>query len=73
MARNKYCTGCGELFAKTHLMHHHRRTMRCGGRFLPEPIRNRLNLLRKRREAEARIARNEQDKGRDRFHPKVSG
>lgn len=58
MPRSKYCTGCGELFKKTHELYNHRRSMRCGGRFLPAHERQRLNLLRLQREAEERIKRN---------------
>lgn len=32
--RVAYCTGCTRLFEKMHYMINHRRTERCGGRFL---------------------------------------
>jgi len=34
--RAAYCTGCGKTFNKMHLMINHRRSDKCGGRFLPE-------------------------------------
>lgn len=37
--RRPYCTGCGTIFDRMHVMMDHRRTMRCGGRFLPETTR----------------------------------
>jgi len=34
-ARTAYCTGCGTVFDKMHLLFIHRGANRCGGRFLP--------------------------------------
>ena len=36
MPRTAYCTGCNRIFGKMHWMIDHRRTERCGGRFLPD-------------------------------------
>jgi hypothetical protein len=41
--RAAYCTGCGVVFDKMHLMINHRRTFRCGGRFLPTDERQLWN------------------------------
>lgn len=49
--RVAYCTGCGIPFKKMHLLINHRRTKRCGGRFLPAPERHMLDKLRLEREA----------------------
>lgn len=49
--RAAYCTGCGITFAKMHILINHRRTFRCGGRFLPIPQRQMVNALRIEREA----------------------
>jgi hypothetical protein len=38
--RAAHCIGCGVTFEKMHLKIHHRRSERCGGRFLPEIERN---------------------------------
>lgn len=35
ISRTAYCTGCGVTFDKMHQMINHRRSHRCGGRFLP--------------------------------------
>lgn len=35
ISRTPYCTGCGVTFDKMHQMINHRRSFRCGGRFLP--------------------------------------
>lgn len=48
--RKAYCTGCGIIFPKMHTLINHRRTERCGGRFLPEAYRVHLDKLRKIRE-----------------------
>jgi len=42
--RRAYCTGCGNTFNKMHHMINHRRTFRCGGRFLPEEEKDLLLL-----------------------------
>lgn len=34
--RPAYCTGCGVVFKKMHLLFEHRGPNRCGGRFLPD-------------------------------------
>ena len=60
-ARAAYCTGCGNTFPKMHIMINHRRTDRCGGRFLPIPERRLINVLRLEREDQLRQAR-ERDK-----------
>ena len=55
--RRAYCTGCGNTFEKMHILRNHRRTDRCGGRFLPEAERLHLMKLRLIREEQDRIAR----------------
>ncbi len=56
-ARTAYCTGCGNIFPKMHELINHRRSMRCGGRFLsPEEAIHFYNL-RKAREAVERELR----------------
>jgi hypothetical protein len=57
MARNRYCTGCGETFTKTHHMRNHRRSSRCGGQYLPEELREVYDRNRYLREAKAREER----------------
>lgn len=57
--RTPYCTGCGHTFSKMHLMINHRRTDRCGGRFLPDEEQERLKDLRLERERVLREARTE--------------
>jgi hypothetical protein len=52
--RKAYCTGCGVTFEKMHILINHRRTDRCGGRFLPDADRVHLDKLRKIREEYAR-------------------
>lgn len=58
MTRNRYCTGCGVVFSKTHLLYRHRRIDRCGGRFLPIAERSMIDKLRLERELQAREERN---------------
>lgn len=48
--RKPYCTGCGHTFPQMHKLINHRRTDRCGGRFLPAEQRAHLDRLRKSRE-----------------------
>lgn len=55
--RAAYCTGCGVTFKKMHLMMHHRRNERCGGRFLPPDERRMVDVLRAEREDQLRQAR----------------
>ena len=55
--RKAYCTGCGVTFDKMHILINHRRTFRCGGRYLSEEERNHLNSLRKIREELERCRR----------------
>lgn len=55
--RAAYCTGCGVTFPKMHLLIDHRRSARCGGRFLPTPERDMVTALRLEHEAQARRAR----------------
>lgn len=50
MPRVAYCSGCGVTFDWYHLLINHRRTDRCGGRFLPERERELLNEVRHHRE-----------------------
>lgn len=57
--RAAYCTGCGITFSKMHILINHRRTERCGGRFLPIPERRMVNVLRLEREEQARMQREE--------------
>lgn len=42
--RRAFCTGCTVTFPKMHLMINHRRTFRCGGRFLSREERS-LNTI----------------------------
>lgn len=49
--RAAYCTGCGITFYKHHQLIDHRRTQRCGGRFLPPAEREMVDKLRLEREA----------------------
>lgn len=55
--RTAYCTGCGHIFPKMHELINHRRTMRCGGRFLSPEETIHLYNLRKSREAVERELR----------------
>lgn len=55
--RVAYCTGCGVIFTKMHFLVNHRRTERCGGRFLSEPERANFTALRLIREEQERIRR----------------
>lgn len=48
--RTAYCTGCGNIFPKMHELRNHRRTDRCGGRFLSTEEFMHLMALRKARE-----------------------
>lgn len=48
--RAPYCTGCGTLFPKMHLMMQHRRLKKCGGRFLPEKEQRELLAVKNIRE-----------------------
>lgn len=52
--RSAYCTGCGVTFRQHHELINHRRSFRCGGRFLPLKERIFLNNLRALREAQER-------------------
>lgn len=55
--RTAYCTGCGIIFEKMHLLRNHRTTDRCGGRFLsPEEVMH-LAGMRRAREAVERELR----------------
>lgn len=56
-SRAAYCTGCGLTFPKMHIMIEHRRTNRCGGKYLAIPARNNLNKIRLIREELARVNR----------------
>ena len=54
--RKAYCTGCGIIFPKLHELINHRRTMRCGGRFLsPEETIHVYNLRRAREAVEREL------------------
>lgn len=55
--RKAYCTGCGIIFPKMHLLRNHRRTDRCGGRFLTHEEYMHLMALRRAREAVERELR----------------
>lgn len=57
MARKAFCTGCQETFGKMHQMINHRRTHRCGGRFLPPEARALVDDMRLKREAVLRKMR----------------
>lgn len=55
--RKAYCTGCGIIFEKMHQLRNHRRTDRCGGRFLsPEEVMH-FAAIRRAREAVERELR----------------
>lgn len=53
-ARKAYCTGCGHTFVKMHELINHRRTDRCGGRFLSEKEREFVKKLQVEREHQLR-------------------
>ena len=55
--RRAYCTGCGHIWPKMHLMRQHRIGQRCGGRFLSISERHHVNELRAIREELLRSAR----------------
>lgn len=55
--RKAYCTGCGITFPKMHNLINHRRSERCGGRFLPAEEFAHLRALRRTREELARELR----------------
>ena len=57
LPRKAYCTGCGVTFEKMHILINHRRTDRCGGRFLPPEERAHVDKLRLAREAVERELR----------------
>ncbi len=57
--RAAYCTGCGNTFDFHHQLINHRRTDRCGGRFLPQEEREMIDKLRLEREALLRRMREE--------------
>lgn len=56
-ARTAYCTGCGVIFPQMHILRNHRRTDRCGGRFLPAEEFAHLMAIRRAREAVERELR----------------
>lgn len=56
-ARRAYCTGCGNTFSKMHELINHRRTEKCGGRFLSLEELLFVDRLRLEREAQDRRAR----------------
>jgi hypothetical protein len=56
-SRTAYCTGCGVIFPQMHLLINHRRTFRCGGRFLSPEEKQHLINLRLAREAVERELR----------------
>src|SRR6266478_5732183 len=68
MGRNRFCTGCEKYFSQTHLLRNHRRTDRCGGRFLTENERWFWDVKRDQREAIARIIRSEVERGKKSNH-----
>lgn len=49
-ARTAYCFGCDHTFDKMHELRNHRRSERCGGRFLSPTVRLRINIIRSTRE-----------------------
>lgn len=55
--RTAYCTGCGIIFPKMHNLINHRRTDRCGGRFLSAEEFAHLMAMRRAREAVERELR----------------
>jgi hypothetical protein len=57
MPRNRFCTGCGETFSKTHHLRNHRHSERCGGEYLPKEIRLIYNNNRLSREYDLRWER----------------
>lgn len=57
IARKAYCTGCGIIFEKRHLLRNHRATDRCGGQFLSTEEHKHLMALRRVREAVERELR----------------
>jgi hypothetical protein len=48
--RKAYCTGCGITFPKMHILINHRRTDKCGGKYLSEEEYLHLMSMRKIRE-----------------------
>lgn len=50
--RAAYCTGCDKTFPKMHILINHRRTKRCGGRFLSDLDREYFDSIKLVREAE---------------------
>lgn len=56
-SRKAYCTGCGIIFPKMHKLINHRRTDKCGGRFLSDDEKAHLMSLRRTREAVERELR----------------
>ena len=57
LPRKAYCTGCGVIFPKMHKLIDHRRSERCGGRFLSADEKAHLMSLRRAREAVERELR----------------
>jgi hypothetical protein len=55
--RTAYCTGCGVIFDHMTAMRNHRRSQRCGGRFLSQGEKDNLLALRRIREEHQRIQR----------------
>lgn len=51
LPRRAYCNGCDHTYPKMHLLRDHRRTDRCGGRFLSAEERAQVDKLRLAREA----------------------
>lgn len=74
MARNRFCTGCGKTFSQTHLLRNHRRTDRCGGKFLSMNERWAVDVQREQREAIDRIMRweVERDKRSNDYHRRAT-
>ncbi len=74
MARNRFCTGCGKTFSQTHLLRNHRRTDRCGGRFVSLTQRWLIDVKREQRETMDRTIRweVERDKNSNHYHRRAT-
>lgn len=50
VSRTAFCTGCSVTFTKMHEMINHRRSHRCGGRFLCDDARRTIDFAHERKE-----------------------
>lgn len=66
--RVAYCTGCGKIFDKMHLMINHRRTFRCGGRFLPDDERELVLAAKTHWQRYDTLAESDGDHDQERWH-----